>query len=89
MNLDKAIFNACRIAVHPHAAITRDAIVPDAAFGICVPVTEIEIDRLLADLVCVTHETAAGHLSLLGAMSLAALVFSPWATALALRISLE
>ena len=33
--------------------------------------------------------TAAGHLSLLGAMSLAALVFSPWATGLALRISLE
>ena len=30
-----------------------------------------------------------GHLSLLGAMSLAALVFAPWATALALRISLE
>lgn len=36
-----------------------------------------------------TGMTAAGHLSLLGAMSLAALVFSPWATALALRISLE
>jgi heme exporter protein B len=32
---------------------------------------------------------AAGHLSLLGAMSLAALVFAPWATAMALRISLE
>jgi heme exporter protein B len=32
---------------------------------------------------------AGGHLSLLGAMSLAALVFSPWATGLALRISLE
>ena len=31
----------------------------------------------------------AGHLSLLGAMSLAALVFAPWATAMALRISLE
>jgi heme exporter protein B len=30
-----------------------------------------------------------GHLSLLGAMSLAALVFAPWATAMALRISLE
>jgi heme exporter protein B len=30
-----------------------------------------------------------GHLALLGAMSLAALVFAPWATALALRISLE
>ncbi len=33
--------------------------------------------------------SAAGHLSLLAAMSLAALVFAPWATALALRISLE
>jgi heme exporter protein B len=32
---------------------------------------------------------AAGHLSLLAAMSLAALVFAPWATAMALRISLE
>ena len=32
---------------------------------------------------------AAGHLSLLGAMSLAALVFAPWATAVALRIALE
>ena len=31
----------------------------------------------------------AGHLSLLGAMSLAALVFAPWATAMALRIALE
>lgn len=36
-----------------------------------------------------TGMTAAAHLSLLGAMSLAALVFSPLATALALRISLE
>ncbi len=32
---------------------------------------------------------AGGHLSLLAAMSLAALVFAPWATALALKISLE
>ena len=32
---------------------------------------------------------AAGHLSLLGAMSLAALVFAPWSTAVALRIALE
>ncbi|HEV8647505.1 MAG TPA: heme exporter protein CcmB [Burkholderiales bacterium] len=32
---------------------------------------------------------AAGHLSLLGAMLMIALVFAPWATALALRISLE
>jgi heme exporter protein B len=31
----------------------------------------------------------AGHLALLGAMSLVAMVFAPWATALALRISLE
>ena len=33
--------------------------------------------------------SSAGHLSLLAAMSLAALVFSPWATAMALRIALE
>lgn len=32
---------------------------------------------------------AAGHLSLLGAMTLAALAFAPWATAMALRIALE
>lgn len=32
---------------------------------------------------------SAGHLSLLAAMSLAALVFAPWAAALALRIALE
>ena len=31
----------------------------------------------------------SAHLSLLAAMSLAALVFAPWATALALKISLE
>jgi heme exporter protein B len=31
----------------------------------------------------------AGHLSLLGAMSLVALAFAPWATAMALRIALE
>jgi heme exporter protein B len=31
----------------------------------------------------------AGHLSLLAAMSLAALVFAPWATAMALKISVE
>ena len=36
-----------------------------------------------------TGMATAGHLSLLAAVSLAALVFSPWATALALRISLE
>lgn len=36
-----------------------------------------------------TGMNAAGHLSLLGAMSLAALVFAPWASAMALRISLE
>lgn len=32
---------------------------------------------------------AGGHLSLLGAMLMIALVFAPWATAVALRISLE
>ena len=32
---------------------------------------------------------AAGHLSLLGAMLMIALAFAPWATAVALRISLE
>ncbi|MEO8166389.1 MAG: heme exporter protein CcmB, partial [Betaproteobacteria bacterium] len=32
---------------------------------------------------------ATAHVSLLAAMSLAALVFAPWATAMALRISLE
>ena len=36
-----------------------------------------------------TGMEVTGHLSLLGAMSLAALVFAPLATALALRISLE
>ncbi len=36
-----------------------------------------------------TGMNVAGHLSLLGAMSLAALVFAPWASAMALRISLE
>ncbi len=36
-----------------------------------------------------TGMNAAGHLSLLGAISLAAMVFAPWASALALRISLE
>ena len=36
-----------------------------------------------------TGTSAAGHLSLLGAILLIALVFAPWATAVALKISLE
>ena len=36
-----------------------------------------------------TGTGAAGHLSLLGAMLMIALVFAPWATAVALKISLE
>jgi heme exporter protein B len=33
--------------------------------------------------------SAAGHLSLLGAVLLLSLVFAPWATAAAIRIALE
>ncbi len=81
LSLIGAIGAALTLGVRGGGALTSLLILP-----LYVPVLVFGAGAVSASA---TGMAVAGHLSLLGAMSLAALVFAPWATAMALRISLE
>ncbi len=72
---------ALTLGVRGGAALTSLLVLP-----LYVPVLIFGAGAVVAS---VAGTGAAGHLSLLGAMLMIALVFAPWATAVALRISLE
>ena len=81
LSLIGAVGAALTLGVRGGGALTALLVLP-----LYVPVLVFGAGAVTASA---TGMSAAGHLSLLGAMSLAALVFAPWATAMALRISLE
>jgi heme exporter protein B len=81
LSLIGAVGAALTLGVRGGGALTSLLVLP-----LYVPVLVFGAGAIAASA---TGMGAAGHLSLLGAMSLAALVFAPWATATALRISLE
>ena len=81
LSLIGAVGAALTLGVRGGGALTALLVLP-----LYVPVLVFGAGAVTASA---TGMGAAGHLSLLGAMSLAALVFAPWATAMALRISLE
>jgi heme exporter protein B len=81
LSLVGAVGAALTLGVRGAAALTALLVLP-----LYVPVLIFGAGAVVATA---TGTGAAGHLSLLGAMLLIALVFAPWATAVALRISLE
>jgi heme exporter protein B len=81
LSLVGAVGAALTLGVRGGGALTAVLVLP-----LYVPVLVFGAGAVTASA---TGMGVSGHLSLLGAMSLAALVFAPWATALALRISLE
>jgi heme exporter protein B len=81
LSLIGAVGAALTLGVRGGGALTALLVLP-----LYVPVLVFGAGAVTASA---TGMGAAGHLSLLAAMSLAALVFAPWATATALRISLE
>ena len=81
LSLIGAVGAALTLGVRGGGALTALLVLP-----LYVPVLVFGAGAVTASA---TGMGVMGHLSLLGAMSLAALVFAPWATAMALRISLE
>jgi len=81
LSLIGAVGAALTLGVRGGAALTSLLVLP-----LYVPVLIFGAGAVAATA---TGTGAAGHLSLLGAMLMIALVFAPWATALALKISLE
>jgi heme exporter protein B len=81
LSLIGAVGAALTLGVRGGGALTALLVLP-----LYVPVLVFGAGAVAASA---TGMSTAGHLSLLAAMSLAALVFAPWATALALRIALE
>jgi heme exporter protein B len=81
LSLIGAVGAALTLGVRGGGALTSLLVLP-----LYVPVLVFGAGAVTASA---TGLGVTGHLSLLGAMSLAALVFAPWATAMALRISLE
>jgi heme exporter protein B len=81
LSLIGAVGAALTLGVRGGGALTSLLVLP-----LYVPVLVFGAGAVTA---AATGMGVTGHLSLLGAMSLAALVFAPWATAMALRISLE
>lgn len=81
LSLIGAVGAALTLGVRGGGALTALLVLP-----LYVPVLVFGAGAVTASA---TGMGVAGHLSLLAAMSLAALVFAPWATAMALRISLE
>lgn len=81
LSLIGAVGAALTLGVRGAAALTALLVLP-----LYVPVLIFGAGAVVATA---TGTGAVGHLSLLGAMLLIALVFAPWATAVALRISLE
>lgn len=81
LSLIGAVGAALTLGVRGGGALTALLVLP-----LYVPVLVFGAGAVVASA---TGMAAAPHLSLLGAMSLAALVFAPWAAALALRIALE
>jgi heme exporter protein B len=81
LSLIGAVGAALTLGVRGGAALTSLLVLP-----LYVPVLIFGAGAVVATA---TGTGAAGHLSLLGAMLMIALVFAPWATAVALKISLE
>ena len=81
LSLIGAVGAALTLGVRGGAALTSLLVLP-----LYVPVLIFGAGAVVATA---TGTDAAGHLSLLGAMLMIALVFAPWATAVALKISLE
>ena len=81
LSLIGAVGAALTLGVRGGGALTSLLVLP-----LYVPVLVFGAGAVTAST---TGLGVTGHLSLLGAMSLAALVFAPWATAMALKISLE
>jgi heme exporter protein B len=81
LSLIGAVGTALTLGVRGGAALTSLLVLP-----LYVPVLIFGAGAVVAT---VTGTGPAGHLSLLGAMLMIALVFAPWATAAALKISLE
>ena len=81
LSLIGAVGAALTLGVRGGGALTALLVLP-----LFVPVLVFGAGAVTASA---TGVSSTGHLSLLAAMSLAALVFAPWATATALRISLE
>jgi heme exporter protein B len=81
LSLIGAVGAALTLGVRGGAALTSLLVLP-----LYVPVLIFGAGAVVATA---TATGAAGHLSLLGAMLMIALVFAPWATAVALKISLE
>jgi len=81
LSLIGAVGAALTLGVRGGAALTSLLVLP-----LYVPVLIFGAGAVTAT---VTGAGAVGHLSLLGAMLMIALVFAPWASAVALRISLE
>jgi len=81
LSLIGAVGAALTLGVRGGAALTSLLVLP-----LFVPVLTFGAGAVAATA---TGTGAAGHLSLLGAMLMIALVFAPWATAVALKISLE
>ncbi len=81
LSLIGAVGAALTLGVRGGAALTSLLVLP-----LYVPVLIFGAGAVAATA---TGTGAAGHLSLLGAMLMIALAFAPWATAVALRISLE
>jgi heme exporter protein B len=80
LSLVGAVGAALTLGVRGGAALTSLLVLP-----LYVPVLIFGAGAVVAT----ATGGAAGHLSLLGAMLMIALVFAPWATAVALRIALE
>ena len=81
LSLIGAVGAALTLGVRGGAALTSLLVLP-----LYVPVLIFGAGAVVATA---TGTGAAGHLSLLGAMLMIALAFAPWATAVALKISLE
>jgi len=81
LSLIGAVGAALTLGVRGGAALTSLLVLP-----LYVPVLIFGAGAVAATA---TGTGAAGHLSLLGAMLMIALVFAPWGTAVALKISLE
>jgi len=81
LSLVGAVGSALTLGVRGGAALTSLLVLP-----LYVPVLIFGAGAVAATA---TGTGAAGHLSLLGAMLMIALVFAPWAAAVALKISLE
>ncbi len=81
LSLIGAVGAALTLGVRGGAALTALLVLP-----LYVPVLIFGAGAVVATA---TGTGSAGHLSLLGAMLMISLVFAPWATAVALRISME